>query len=166
MKRVFWTIVFAALIVGAYLQETGGRVESLPAAIQPYARPVHAFCAPGFRYVSSKLAPLLSKLKPSWIASFQSATRKVSRGTKEVLHDDALVINYTDGPDLLSRLKYVPAGQRIELHCTEPGGKTIDTGIKCWDTAAKAAYMKRKEKELSELNQAIEAEMKRIQRIQ
>lgn len=87
---------------------------------------------------------------------------------QSIFAGDTVVIEFTDGQDLLAQLKQVEAGQKIEIihkPSAEPE-QTVSTGISCGDTEAKAAYMAQVNKELEELNNAINAELDRIHQVQ
>ena len=71
----------------------------------------------------------------------------------------------------MRQLKQVKTGQEIELQSGGPIRTYVNTGIRCSDEEAKAAYMvqenirrEQEAQELAQLNQAIDIEMKRIQR--
>lgn len=78
---------------------------------------------------------------------------------------DKVVIEFTDGEDLLNQLRKVETGREVEIHQKGDGMKYVDTGISCNDEAGKAAYREKADRELAELNKAIAAELKRIQKI-
>ncbi len=81
------------------------------------------------------------------------------------VESDTVVIEYTDDKDLLTKLREVKTGRKVELRDKGQGPRYVDTGISCNDEAAKAAYMEKFKKETEELNDAINTELKRIQQI-
>lgn len=71
------------------------------------------------------------------------------------------VITYTSNADLISKLRQVRSGTRIDLKftgSTEP----VSTGISCSNHAAIAAYQEQMERQLQIERQFIDAEMARI----
>jgi hypothetical protein len=164
MRRALWVIAGLALVLGAYIQETGGKVESLPAVVQPYARRLHAACEPARRAVGAKLASVTRTLMPARKWDSDEAQQGVSvRAGGPSVKESVRVIAYTDGQDMLRQLRGVPAGTRIDFRALESHAAPVNTGISCCDKAAIAAYMERKNKEMDELNRDIEAELNRIQ---
>lgn len=91
--------------------------------------------------------PMAKKTQPA--SQTKPSTTSFSRNQVQV-------ITYRDDQDLLAQLKQIPKGQMIDLRCSSPGWKS--TGIKCSDTAAKAAAMKKNR----EMTDKINAELARI----
>lgn len=164
MKRALLILAGLALVLGAYVQETGGKVESLPVAVQPYARRMHEACEPAIKAVLEKIALLTDKLTPSRRWNSDAVKRcETGRAPSPNTKESTRVIAYADGQDLLRQLRGVPAGTKIDFRSLETKSAPVSTGISCSDKAAKAAYMERKDKEMNELNRDIKAEMDRIQ---
>jgi hypothetical protein len=160
--------VLVALFTGAYLQETGGKVERLPAAVQPYARRVQAVFAPCVSSLSEALAPLAKKLnlerKKSVTLEEQcsQAVPENSAPREEVTLD----ITYADGPELYRKLKGVPTGSKIGLRQVQPRAAPGSCGTPKCGLVVSAAYEKRMGMKSGELERSINAELQRIQRSQ
>ena len=166
MNRLLWGIVLAALFTGAYIQETGGKVESLPAAVQPYARLVHAAVEPCAARLSEALAPLAKRLRLERKASVtpdEQCVQEVPQSSAP-REEATLVITYADGPDLLRKLKSVPSGSAIDLRQVQPREATGSCGTPKCGLMVAAAYERRMGMKSGELERSINAELKRIQR--
>ena len=75
---------------------------------------------------------------------------------------DVVIIEFGDPHDLLRKLREVKTGQRFELR--DNGNHVgVSSGIACSDKEAVAKYEKEMNAELAQLNDAINAELKRIQ---
>jgi hypothetical protein len=100
-------------------------------------------------------------------AMWKRADSKSSRTPAQVGKSDGstLLITYSDPNDLLSQLRNVKAGQKFDLRCTGPARVTESSNVQCSDKAAVAALIERKNREVAELNQALQAEFKRIQQV-
>ena len=106
--------------------------------------------------------------------NFLNITHDVKESILPHSGSDTLVIEFTGPEELLTKLRAVETGRKIELRekkdPNEKPPEPINTGISCNDQAAKAAYMEKmrkemeeQQKELDELNKQINAELKRIQ---
>jgi hypothetical protein len=76
-----------------------------------------------------------------------------------------LVIEYSDPAELLVKLQRVPSGQNIDVRSIGPNERVISTNIPCSDTAARAAFIEKMNREAEWLSRNIQAEMDRIYRI-
>lgn len=79
--------------------------------------------------------------------------------------DGVLVVEFTDMTDLLIKLRKVRTGQETDLRQVGPG-RVIETGIRCGDTAAMAAFMAEANKENEFLSREIQREINRIDGMQ
>ncbi|OGP52867.1 MAG: hypothetical protein A2Y65_01245 [Deltaproteobacteria bacterium RBG_13_52_11] len=96
--------------------------------------------------------------------NFLNITHDVKEAILPHSGSDTLVIEFTDGEDLLAKLRAVETGRKIEIREKEgQSTRYVDTGISCKDDAAKAAYMEKANREREQLNKDINAELKRIQ---
>lgn len=74
-----------------------------------------------------------------------------------------LVIEYNDPAELLVKLQRVPSGQDIEVRQVGPD-RVYATNIPCSDTAARAAFMEKMNREAEWMSRNIQAEIDRIYR--
>ena len=74
-----------------------------------------------------------------------------------------IVIKYKDPQDLLAQLRRVKKGQDVEFDGSGQVERTLSTGIPCSDKAAIAAFKAKVRDEEEQMNQALNAELKRIQ---
>jgi hypothetical protein len=72
-----------------------------------------------------------------------------------------MVIEASTTEELLAKLRRVKAGTPVEVRF-ESAVQTINTGIRCSDHAAKAAYIAQQQREHEREQQLINAELKRI----
>lgn len=168
MNRFLWGLVLVVLFAGAYLQETGGKVERLPAAVQPYARRVQAVFEPCVTSLSETLAPLAKKLnlKRKTSATCEEQCAQAVPENSAPREEATLVITYADGPDLLRKLKSVPTGSRIDLRRVRSKEALGSCGTPKCGLLVAAAYEKRMGMKSGELERSINAELQRIQRTQ
>ncbi len=75
-----------------------------------------------------------------------------------------LVIEFNDSAELLVKLQRVPSGQEIEIRQVGPD-RVYATNIRCSDTAARAAFMEKMNREAEWMTRNIQAEIDRIYRI-
>lgn len=105
------------------------------------------FASGGFAVHKHIVAPDEEKSAPSRVTAVPSQT--------------PITIPYTNGDDLLARLRTVPAGQKFQLQSIgEPQRQTIS--FRCGDHEAKAQHRKQNAEQNKILNAAINAEIKRI----
>lgn len=76
---------------------------------------------------------------------------------------DAQVVTYTTSEELLAKLRAVKAGQKIDLQYVGSPVQVVNTGIKCSDQVAKAAFQESVQKDAKEKADAINAELARIE---
>jgi len=166
VNKLLWGIGFVVLFTGAYLQETGGKVERLPAAVQPYGRRVQAVFAPCVNSLSETLAPLTKKMNLERItrAKREEQCARAMPENSVPREEATLVITYADGPDLLRKLKSVPTGSRIDLRRVRSKETLGSCGTPKCGLVVAAAYEKRMGMKSGELERSINAELQRIQR--
>ena len=168
MNKLLWGIGFVVLFTGAYLQETGGKVERMPAAVQPYARRVQAVFAPCVSSLSETLAPLARKLNLArkTRAPLEEQCVQSMPENSAPREEATLVITYADGPDLFRKLKCVPTGSRIDLRRVRSKEALGSCGTPKCGLVVAAAYEKRMGMKSGDLERSINAELQRIQRTQ
>lgn len=104
---------------------------------------------------------------------------KNGRGTSEesalpsLFESETVVIEFTDGQDLLNQLRQVEAGRQVEYRQKPQEAIRTDSGVACDDEAGVAAFVERTNRELEQrnredeqLNVEINRELKRIQQIE
>lgn len=104
---------------------------------------------------------------------------KSGRGTGEEsplpspTESETVVIEFSDGRDLLNQLRQVETGRQVEFHQKPQETIRTDSGVACDDEAGVAAFVERTNRELEQrnredeqLNVEINLELKRIQQIQ
>ena len=104
-------------------------------------------------------AVLRANARMSKTAAAQSADQpgKPTTGT--------LVIEYSDPAELLVKLQRVHSGQDIDIRSIGPNERVISTNIPCSDTAARAAFIEKMNREAELMSRNIQAEIDRIYRI-
>ena len=75
----------------------------------------------------------------------------------------SLVVTYSTPEELLAKLRPLKTGQKIDLQYVGGPTQLVNTGIKCSDQVAKAAFQERFQKDADEKALAIDAELARIQ---
>jgi hypothetical protein len=76
---------------------------------------------------------------------------------------DTLVITYRTPEELLTKLRPLKTRQKIDLQYVGDPAQMVNTGIKCSDQVAKAAFQERFQKDADEKVLAIDAELAGIQ---
>lgn len=86
---------------------------------------------------------------------------------------ETVVIEFSDGRDLLNQLRQVEAGRQVEYRQRPQETIQTDSGVACDDEAGVAAFVERTNRELEQrnkedeqLNVEINQELKRIQRVE
>ncbi len=168
MNRLLWGLVLVALFAGAYLQETGGKVERLPSAVQPYARSVQAVFAPCVSSLSEALAPLARKMNLERITRAKREEPCVQAVPENCAprEEATLAITYADGPELYRKLKSVPTGSKIDLRRVQPREAAGSCGTPTCGLVVSAAYERRMGMKSGDLERSINVELQRIQRTQ
>jgi hypothetical protein len=158
--------VLVGLFTGAYVQETGGKVERLPAAVQPCARRVQAVFAPCASRLSETLAPLTRKMNLERIARSKREEQCAQAVPENCAprEEATLAITYADGPELYRKLKSVPTGSKIDLRRVQPREATGSCGTPTCGLVISAAYERRMGMKSGDLERSINAELQRIQR--
>lgn len=154
MKNAFVVIILIGLVLGGYIYKTNGKGKCLPSCIQPHTVRIYQFMEKPLPHISSQ------KTKSSFQNKRDSSSSQGTASPSPTRENDSntKTITYRNSEDLLRQLKQVRTGQSIYI---QPASSApVSTGIKCSDTAAKAAYMKREQAVLDQIN----AELRRIAR--
>lgn len=158
MRRVLGVLLVSALLVGIVIQETHGKVERLPAALQPFARSVQAAVAPAASRMEAALAPLRKLLPRS--APAPTPKNPAPRASPKL---EPVIITYEEAEDLLDQLRTIPAGQPVSLQQVPPKERKINPVNICQQPPdVQKAYFENFYREQQQLREAIQAELDRI----